>query len=57
MTGRDAVKAAFDLKEPARIPTTSIAGGSWVVHMAGETFAGIKENPERIADAAEGVKA
>jgi hypothetical protein len=50
MTGRDVVKTAFDLKESARIPITLIAGGSWAVHMAGETFAGIKENPERIAD-------
>ena len=50
MTGRDVVKIAFDLKEPPRIPTTLIAGGSWAIHMAGETFAGVKENPERIAD-------
>jgi hypothetical protein len=46
MPGRDAVKIAFDLKEPARIPTTLIAGGSWAINMAGETFAGVKENPE-----------
>ena len=50
MTGREVVKIAFDLKEPPRIPTTLIAGGSWAIHMAGETFAGVKENPERIAD-------
>lgn len=50
MTGRDVVKTAFDLKEPPRIPTTLIAGGSWAVHTAGETFVGVKENPERIAD-------
>jgi len=50
MTGRDVVKIAFDLKEPPRIPATLIAGGSWAIHMAGETFAGVKENPERIAD-------
>ena len=42
MTGRDVVKIAFDLKEPPRIPTTLIAGGSWAIHMAGETFAGVK---------------
>ena len=50
MTGRDVVKTAFDLKESARIPTTLIAGGSWAIHTAGETFAGVKEKPERIAD-------
>ena len=50
MTGKDIVKTAFDLKTSERIPITLIAGGSWAVHMAGETFAGIKENPERIAD-------
>ena len=46
MPGRDAVKIAFDLKEPPRLPTTLIAGGSWAIHVAGETFAGEKENPE-----------
>jgi len=46
MTGRDAVKIAFYLKEPLRIPITLIAGGSWAIHMAGETFAGVKKNPE-----------
>jgi len=50
MTGRDVVKMAFDLKEPPRIPVTLIGGGSWMVHLAGETFAGIKEDPEKIAD-------
>lgn len=50
MTGIDVVKTAFDLKESARIPTTLIAGGSWAIHTAGETFAGVKEKPERIAD-------
>ena len=38
MTGKDIVKTAFDLKESARIPTTLIAGGSWAVHMEGETL-------------------
>jgi len=32
------------------LPATLIAGGSWALHMAGETFAGVKNNPERIAD-------
>ena len=50
MNGREITKMAFDLKEPERIPVTLIGGGSWLVHMAGETFAGIKEDPEKIAD-------
>jgi uroporphyrinogen decarboxylase len=50
MTGRDVVKMAFDLQEPGRLPVTLIGGGAWMVHMAGETFAGIKEDPEKIAD-------
>jgi len=50
MNGREITKMAFDLKEPERVPVTLIGGGSWLVDMAGETFAGIKENPEQIAD-------
>lgn len=49
MAGRDVVKTTIALKESPRISTTLIAGRSWAVHMAGETFAGIKENYERIA--------
>jgi uroporphyrinogen decarboxylase len=50
MTGRDVVRMAFDMEESPRVPVTLIGGGSWIVHMAGETFAGIKEEPEKIAD-------
>jgi uroporphyrinogen decarboxylase len=50
MTGRDVAKMAFDLKKPPRMVVTLIAGGSWAVHLAGETFARIKEDPEKIAD-------
>jgi uroporphyrinogen decarboxylase len=50
MTGRDVVKMAFEFQEPPRTPVTLIGGGSWMVHQAGETFAGIKEDPEKIAD-------
>jgi len=50
MTGRDVAKMAFDLEEPYRVPVTVIAGASWMVHFAGETFAGIKEDPDKIAD-------
>jgi uroporphyrinogen decarboxylase len=50
MTGREIVKMAFDLEEPPRVPVTLFAGGSWMVHLAGETFAGIKEDPNKIAD-------
>jgi len=50
MNGREITKMAFDLKEPERTPVTLIGGGAWLVDMAGETFAGIKENPEKIAD-------
>ena len=41
---------AFELKEPPRLPVTLFGGGAWMVHWAGKTFAGIKENPEMIAD-------
>jgi uroporphyrinogen decarboxylase len=50
MTGREIVKMAFDLDEPPRVPVTLFGGGSWMVHLAGETFAGIKEDPDKIAD-------
>jgi len=50
MTGRDVTKMAFDLEEPPRVPVTLIGGGAWNVHLVDETFAGIKEDPEKIAD-------
>jgi len=50
MTGREIAKMAFDLEEPPRVPVTLFGGGSWMVHLAGETFAGIKEDPDKIAD-------
>ena len=50
MTGRDVAKMAFDLEEPPRVPVTLIGGDSWIVDLAGETFAGIKEDPKKIAD-------
>lgn len=50
MTGRDVTKMALDLSEPPRVPVTLIGGGSWNVHAAGKTFAGIKEDPEKIAE-------
>jgi uroporphyrinogen decarboxylase len=50
MTGRDITRMAFDLEEPPRVPVTLIGGGSWMVHLAGETFAGIKGDPHKIAD-------
>jgi len=50
MNGREITQMAFDLKEPERTPVTLIGGGAWLVHMAGETFAGIKEDPQKIAD-------
>jgi len=49
MTGREITKMALDLEEPSRIPVTLFGGGSWMVHLAGETFAGIKEDPDKIA--------
>lgn len=41
---------AFELKKPPRLPVTIIGGGSWMVHQAGKTFAGIKDFPEKIAE-------
>ncbi len=49
MTGREITQMAFDLKEPPRLPVTVIAGGSWMAHQAGRTFAEIKDSPEKIA--------
>ena len=42
---------AFELQQPPRVPVTLIGGGSWAVHRAGKTFAGIKSDPGQIADA------
>ena len=50
MTGREVTQMAFELKEPPRLPVSIFAGGAWMVHWAGKTFAEIKENPEMIAD-------
>ena len=50
MTGREIVRMAFDLEEPPRLPVSLLGGGSWNVHMSGQTFAGIKEYPDRIAE-------
>ena len=50
MTGREITKMALDLVEPPRIPVTIFGGGSWMVHAAGKTFSGIKEDPEKIAE-------
>lgn len=50
MTGRDIVTTAFDQQESPRVPVSVIGGGSWIVDRAGETFAGIKEDPARIAE-------
>jgi len=50
MTGREVTQMAFELKEPPRLPVTLFAGGAWMVHWAGKTFAEIKETPEMIAD-------
>ncbi|MBI5967906.1 MAG: uroporphyrinogen decarboxylase family protein [Deltaproteobacteria bacterium] len=50
MTGREITQMAFELKEPPRLPVTVIGGGAWNVHLAGKTFAGIKEDPEKIAE-------
>jgi hypothetical protein len=50
MTGREITKMALDLEKPPRIPVTLFGGGSWMVHSEGETFVGIKEDPDKIAD-------
>jgi len=50
MTGREVTQMAFELKEPPRLPVSIFAGGAWMVHWAGKTFAEIKETPEMIAD-------
>jgi len=49
MTGREVAQMALELKEPSRLPVTVIGGGAWNVHLAGKTFAGIKEDPQEIA--------
>ena len=49
MTGREVMRIAFELGEPPRVPVTLIGGGAWNVHLEGETFAGIKENPNTAA--------
>ena len=49
LTGREISQMALDLRETPRPPVTVIGGGACYVQMAGETFAGIKNDPERIA--------
>jgi len=49
MTGREVTQMALELKVPPRVPVTVIGGGAWNVHLAGKTFAQIKEVPEKIA--------
>ena len=41
---------AFELQPPPRIPVTLVGGGAWAVHRAGKTFAGIKNDPDQIAE-------
>jgi uroporphyrinogen decarboxylase len=50
MNGREVTQMAFELKEPPRLPVSLFAGGAWMAHWAGKTFAEIKEFPEKIAD-------
>lgn len=50
MTGREVAQMALELKEPPRLPVTVIGGGAWMVQLAGKTFAGIKEDPQKIAE-------
>ena len=50
MTGREVTQIALELKEPPRLPVSVLAGGSWIVHWAGKTFAGIKDFPENAAE-------
>ena len=50
MNGRNVSLAAFELRESPRVPVTLIGGGSWYVHWAGKTFAGIKNDPQQISD-------
>lgn len=49
ITGREISQMAMELREPPRTPVTVIGGGACYVQMAGETFAGIKDDPKRIA--------
>ena len=50
MTGRDVVQMALAQQKPPRVPVALIAGGEWYVHLAGKTFAEIKNDPRQIAD-------
>ena len=49
MTGKDVVQMALSHKTPPRVPVGLVAGGEWYVHLAGKTFAEIKNDPEQIA--------
>jgi uroporphyrinogen decarboxylase len=50
MTGREVTQMAFELREPPRLPVSVFAGGAWMVHLAGKTFAEIKDAPEKNAE-------
>lgn len=49
MTGKEVAILALERKKPPRTPVTLIAGGEWYVHAAGQTFAGIRSNPQKLA--------
>ena len=48
--GREVAQAAFRLARPPRLPVTLIAGGAWMTHAAGRTFAELKQNPKTAAN-------
>lgn len=50
MNGRCIAKMAIEQKRTPRLPVALIAGGEWYVHMAGQTFSRIINNPEQIAE-------
>lgn len=50
MKGRDVVQMAMNHEKTPRMPVAVVAGGEWYVHLAGKTFAEIKNDPQQIAD-------
>lgn len=49
MTGKQIALMALEGRPTPRLPVTLVAGGSWYVHHAGQSFAEIKQDPAALA--------
>ncbi|RJX28765.1 MAG: hypothetical protein C4525_16105 [Desulfarculus sp.] len=50
MTNKQIALMALEGRRPPRLPVTLVAGGSWYVHHAGQSFAALKNDPAALAE-------